>query len=134
MKKVFLGGTCNNSLWRDELIPNLNIDYYNPVVPNWTEALKQKEIDERLSADYCLYVITSKIKGVYSIAEIIQDSNKRPEKTVFCFSEIDGPFPPFIQKSLKAVGEMAKRNGATWCKDFEEVAKFLNKDLVEIKD
>jgi len=125
MKKVFLGGTCNNSLWRDELIPKLSIEFYNPVVPNWTEELKQKEIDERLSADYCLYVITNKMKGVYSIAEIIQDSNKRPEKTVFYFSEFDGPFESFIQKSLKAVGEMAERNGAKWCKSFEEIAMFL---------
>lgn len=125
MKKVFLGGTCNDSLWRDALIPKLTINYYNPVVPNWTEAFKQKEIKERLSADYCLYVITSKMKGVYSIAEIIEDSNKRPEKTVFCFSEFDGPFEPFIEKSLKAVGEMAERNGAKWCQDFEEVAAVL---------
>ena len=125
MKKVFLGGTCNNSLWREELIPNLTINYYNPVVANWTESLKQKEIDGRLSADYCLYVITRKMKGVYSIAEIIEDSNKRPEKTVFCFSEIDGPFEPFIQKSLQAVGEMAERNGAKWCKIFEELTEIL---------
>ena len=34
--KVFLGGTCNNSTWREELIPQLKIDYYNPVVKDWT--------------------------------------------------------------------------------------------------
>jgi len=125
MKKVFLGGTCNKSLWRDELIPKLTINFYNPIVLNWTEELKHKEIEERSSADYCLYVITSKMKGVYSIAEIIDDSNKRPERTVFCFSEIDGPFAPFILRSLKAVGEMAEKNGATWCKNFGEVAEVL---------
>jgi len=32
MNKVFLGGTCNESTWRDELIPMLEIDYFNPVV------------------------------------------------------------------------------------------------------
>ena len=26
--KVFLGGTCNGSLWRNELIPQLKIDYF----------------------------------------------------------------------------------------------------------
>ncbi len=25
--KVFLGGTCNDSLWREKLIPMLSIDY-----------------------------------------------------------------------------------------------------------
>lgn len=34
MKKVFLGGTCNESTWRDELIPHLEkmgIEYYIPL-------------------------------------------------------------------------------------------------------
>ena len=31
-RKVFLGGTCNESTWRDELIKKLKIDYFNPVV------------------------------------------------------------------------------------------------------
>lgn len=30
--KVFLGGTCNNSTWREELKPLLKIDYFDPVV------------------------------------------------------------------------------------------------------
>ena len=25
--KVFLGGTCNGSTWREKVIPNLKIDY-----------------------------------------------------------------------------------------------------------
>jgi hypothetical protein len=33
---VFLGGTCNNSKWRDILIPKLKVSYFNPVVENWT--------------------------------------------------------------------------------------------------
>lgn len=37
MKKVFLGGTCNESAWREELIQMLNVDYFNPVVDDWTE-------------------------------------------------------------------------------------------------
>jgi hypothetical protein len=35
-KKCFLGGTCNNSQWREALIPMLKIDYFNPVVKDWT--------------------------------------------------------------------------------------------------
>jgi hypothetical protein len=85
MKKVFLGGTCNDSDWRDVLIPALTIDYYNPVVPDWTEECYQRELREREECDYCLYVITPKMTGAYSIAEVIDDSNKRPEKTVFAF-------------------------------------------------
>jgi len=30
--RAFLGGTCNGSLWREELIKMLTVDYFNPVV------------------------------------------------------------------------------------------------------
>jgi len=33
--KVYLGGTCN-STWRKSIIHRLKIDYYNPIVTNWT--------------------------------------------------------------------------------------------------
>ena len=47
MNKVFLGGTCNGSTWRDELIPMLNIDYFNPVVENWTSECQKEELKQR---------------------------------------------------------------------------------------
>lgn len=81
MKKVFLGGTCNESAWKDELIPLLEIDFFNPVVDDWDdESQKKKEIIERENSDFVLYVITPKMTGVYSIAEVVEDSIKRPEK------------------------------------------------------
>ena len=39
LNKVFLWGTCNESTWRDKLIPkleNINFGYFNPVVEDWT--------------------------------------------------------------------------------------------------
>ena len=89
MKKVFLGGTCNESTWRDKLIKMLEIDYFNPVVDDWTEECYQEELRQREICDYCLYVITPRMTGVYSIAEVVDDSNKRPEKTIFCLLEYD---------------------------------------------
>ena len=86
--KVFLGGTCNNSIWRDVLIPLLTdngINYFNPVVDDWTEDCYTEELRQRKLCDFCLYVITSDMTGVYSVAEVIDDSNKRPEKTIFCY-------------------------------------------------
>ena len=89
MKKVFLGGTCNESTWRDKLIKMLEIDYFNPVVDDWTEECYQEELRQREICDYCLYVITPRMTGVYSIAEVVDDSNKRPEKTIFCILNHD---------------------------------------------
>ena len=43
MKKVFLGGTCNGSTWREELIPILEINYFNPVVSDWTPEVNKKK-------------------------------------------------------------------------------------------
>lgn len=123
--KVFLGGTCSGYKWRDDLIPMLNCDYYNPIVKNWSEADRLREVHERETADYVLYVITSGMKGVYSIAEIIDDSNKRPEKTIVCvlYDGIDKQ----MSKSLEATLRLAESNGATVFNNLNDVALFLNR-------
>lgn len=126
--KVFLGGTCNDSKWRNIIEPRLDIDYFNPVVDNWTEEDYQNELKEREICDFCLYVITPKMKGSYSIAEVVDDSNKRPKKTIFCFVERDGKdeFDKEQIKSLDKVGVMVKNNGGKYFKSLNEVLKYLN--------
>lgn len=132
MKKVFLGGTCNESSWRENLlIPKLEIEYFNPVVEDWTEECYEEELRQRELCDYCLYVITPRMTGAYSIAEVIDDSNKRPDKTIFCYLKIDGDneFDKSQLKSLSKVGEMVEMNGATWLKSLSGVASYLNRDI-----
>ena len=130
MKTVFLGGTCNESTWRDQLIPRLtNASAYNPVVPNWTPECQTEEVRQREICDYCLYVITPKMTGVYSIAEVVDDSNKRPKKTLFCFFDEDGgkSFEKHQVKALIQVGVMVNNNGGKWLDHIEDVIEFLNK-------
>lgn len=126
--KVFLGGTTNNSNWRDSLIKKLKIDYFNPVVDDWNEKAQAEEIKQRKECDYVLYVITPKMEGVYSIAEVIDDSNKRPDKTIFCYlTEDDGKeFTKHQLKSLDMVGKMVEENKAKWFKTVNLVSDFLN--------
>ena len=128
MKKVFLGGTCNNSTWRDELIPMLKVYYFNPVVANWTPECQAEELRQRESCDYCLYVITPEMTGVYSIAEVTDDSNKRPHKTLFCFlSEANGKeFDKPQIKSLQATSKLIEENGAKVFESLKEVAEWIN--------
>ncbi len=129
MKKVFLGGTCNESEWRNYLIKLLTIDYFNPVVDDWTEECMTEERKQREICDYCLYTITPKMTGVYSIAEVIDDSNKRPEKTIFCLLSYENNGDSFDNsqlKSLNQVGKMVERNGGKYFKDLYEVANYLN--------
>ena len=130
MKKVFLGGTCNESTWREQLIPMLKIDSFNPVVEDWTEECMAEEIKQRKTCDYVLYTITPLMMGVYSIAEVVDDSNKRADKTIFCLldSESDGSKWTTAQwKSLHQVGRMVYENGGQYFISLEEVANFLNK-------
>lgn len=130
-KKVFLGGTCNDSTWREKLIPLLSIDYFNPVVENWTPECQDEEIYERENCDYVLYVITPKMTGVYSIAEVVDDSNKRPEKTIFCVIEETGDqFTKHQTKSLQATASMIQKNGAIFFLSLQYVADYLNGKLI----
>jgi hypothetical protein len=129
MKKVFLGGTTNdNTDWRDKLIEDLKIDYFNPVVEDWTEECQEEEIKQRKECDFVLYTITPKMRGVYSIAEVVDDSNKRPEKTIFAYLLEDGDneFDSHQIKSLDMVGKMVKENGGKWFKSLNEISDYLN--------
>lgn len=128
MKKVFLGGTTNNSDWRDNLIKKLKIDYFNPVVKDWNDEAQKEEIKQRKNCDYVLYVITPKMEGVYSVAEVVDDSNKRPEKTIFAYllSDDGKEFSKHQIKSLDMVGKMVEENGGKWFKNLNEISEFLN--------
>lgn len=128
--KVFLGGTCAESTWRQELISMLepHVEYFNPVVPDWNDAAQKRELEERKNCDYCLYVITPRMQGVYSIAEVIDDANKRYEKTIFCFLTEDGDFK-FNDgqiRSLDQVKKMVERNGGKTFDSLQGIANFLN--------
>jgi len=124
--KVFLGGTCNNSVWRNELIKTLEVDYFNPIVEDWTEECYQEELKQRKLCDKVLYVITSEMTGVYSIAEAVDDSNKQPAKTIFVFFKKG--FDNGQIKSLDKVGKMIKENGGKYLEvnTVSDISDYLN--------
>lgn len=128
-KRVFLGGTCNDSGWREELKPLLGIDYFDPVVDDWDDEARARERYERWEADFVLYVITPKMTGVYAIAEAVDDSNKRPEKTIFVCLPADGGkvFDEGQRRSLAAVAGMIERNGGRVFDNLVDVAEYLNR-------
>lgn len=132
--KVFLGGTANKSDWRKTIIDSIKMDYFNPIVENWDEKAKQKEIEERETCDWLLYVITPKMMGVYSIAEVVYDSCNRPHKTIFCVLEEDGEekFNKQQLSSLESTKELVKLSGATVLDDLNNTIEFLN--FVKDKD
>lgn len=126
--KVFLGGTINGSRWRDELISKLEIDYFNPVVDEWNEKAQLNEITQKETSDFLLFVLTPMMEGFFSVAEVVDASNKASDRTVFCVLDSDGgkSWSDFQVKSLGAVERMVKENGAHVFDSLDEVADFLN--------
>jgi len=123
--KVFLGGTCANSTWREELIPLLIINYFNPVVEDWNESCQvEEEQQKEHNCDIHLYVITSEMIGVFSIAEVIE-SVMTKEKFTFLHIFPEG-FSKEQLKSLEAVGNMVnKYNGVAYFSDDIKVTSNL---------
>lgn len=126
--RIFLGGTCNNSTWRNDLITKLNnIDYFNPVVEDWTPDCQETEINEKENrCNIHFYCITKEMKGVFSIAEVI-DSVYQNNKTTILHVIPDG-FDDFNLKSLKAVVDLViSRGGIGYVdNDLTRSARVLN--------
>lgn len=124
MKKVFLGGTCNDSTWREELIPMLKekgIEYYNPVVEDWTPECQEEEYRQKAICDMHLYLITKKMKGVFSIAEAVASCQDISKETIFAFADFDGEFDCSERKSLEAVGNLIAKLGGCYLIDLSSV-------------
>ena len=131
MYNVFLGGTCNGSTWRDELIPMLDsskIDAFNPVVEHWDEKAQAEEDYHKENDDFTLYVLTPEMVGVYSIFEVAMDSCKRPGRVVCCILDEHGgkTFEPHIQKNMTKIRTDLIKNGTLVFTSLEEVAEFFN--------
>jgi len=131
-EKIFLGGTCNNSTWRDELIPLLQVDSFNPQVKNWTpecqeEEDRQKEEICRIHF-YCITkdLLTSPQLGLYTIAEIM-DSTYHEDKITYLQIIPDG-FEDGHLKSLRAVIDLVRKRGgiAFFDSDIKRSARILN--------
>jgi len=127
MNKVFLGGTCNNSTWRDTLIPVLQVDYFNPAVEDWTPEVQAiEEVEKAFSCNVHLYVITSQMTGVFSIAECIESAMTKGKQTIL--HVVPNGFDEGQIRSLKAVVNMVIKSGgiAYVDDDIHRTARVIN--------
>ena len=133
--RIFLGGTCNESTWRDELIKLLKVDYFNPVVDDWTPEDQEIEMDEKENkCNIHLYVITKEMKGVFSIAEAVDSVHNDNVRTIF--QVIPDDFEEFQLKSLNAVVDLINlRGGIAYVdSDISRTANILNYSFSENLD
>lgn len=129
MVNVFLGGTCNGSNWRDELIPlldNNKIEVFNPVVDKWDDKAQAIEDYHKQNDDFCLYVLTPEMIGIYSIFEVA--GTKQPDKTLVCMlPERKGKvFPEVIMNNFVKIKKDLINNGFRVFESLEDIANFLN--------
>lgn len=137
--KVFLGGTCNGSTWRNEMKDKLRIEY---IIPEEIDDIQK----EKEKCDFCLYVITPRF-DLDDIAEVINESNIRPKKTIFCYLEKDicdnsnsneknfelnkGWYTDYIFsnkqiQSLDNIGQIVRENGGIFCDTLNDVILYIN--------
>lgn len=113
-----------------------DIDIFDPTdVDVWDKAAIEKENKEKEIDDYIVFVITPEMQGVYSIAEVTDLSNKRPDNTLFCILDEygDKAFNANQKKSMDAVYDLVKDNGAKCFDSLEEMAVFLNRAAIDLK-
>ena len=125
MAFVFLGGTCNGSTWRDELIPLLKCSYFNPVVEDWTPECIEEEYRQKKSAGIELYVITPEATGCFSIAELISASFITRAMCAL-LGNWESEEDKRRYRSFDECMKLAESRGAIRCYSIEEIAQKLN--------
>jgi len=125
--KIFLGGTCNGTHWRGLLISMIQVDYFNPVVEDWTPECQAQEEDQKIyRCNVHLYVITCDMIGTFSIAEAIESAMTKGKQTIF--HVIPEGFGKAQLKSLSAVADMVIKHGgiAYIDQDMNRTARIIN--------
>lgn len=120
---IFLGGTCSGTNWRNYL-KSKKYNFYNPLEKNWNEKTFLEEVSQRKTAVYNLYVFTKDIKGYYSIASLIDDTNKCPDKTLLFIDKTD--MSEQMKINFKYIEKLALSNGVTIFNSYDEINVFLN--------
>lgn len=137
---VYLGGTCINSPflwdWRNDFIRMLDdsINYYDPFIRKWenpqSDVNKTETNDiKRKESKYCVFVFTSDIIGVYSVAQAVEDSIKRANGTVIiAFVDYRKKFGDDVhfKRSMMSALELCESNGAIICESIQDIAKIIN--------
>jgi len=117
MNKVFLGGTCNETTWRETISKVLykeNISFFNPVVEDWTPECQIIETYQKeKECNIHLYIITAEMTGVFSIAEVIESAHRKDKITIL--QVIPDNFQTGQLRSLEATIAMVKEHGGFAC-------------------
>ncbi len=124
---VGLFGTIQ-STWREQFIPTLQINHYNPVVEEWSMESQQQEEAAKATNDFNLYVITPKQQGFYAFAEMTASAIRNPEKTVITILEDDdgAVYEEHQASSIEAVKRLLADTGVKIFDTLADTTQYLN--------
>ncbi len=125
--RIFLGGTCAETTWRDELIKLIQVDSFNPIVLDWTPECQADEEEEK--ANKCnihFYCISKEMQGVFSIAEVVNSAHTKGKITIL--HVLPDGFEKHQLKSLQATVNLVNSVGgiAYIDSDLSRSARVLN--------
>ena len=108
--KIFLGGTCAETTWRDKLINVIQVPFFNPVVEDWTPECQEVETEEKeFKCNIHFYCITKEMQGVFSIAEVVDSVHQKDKRTIL--HVMPEGFEKHQLKSLQAVVNLVNSRG-----------------------
>jgi hypothetical protein len=135
MFRVFMGGTTQGFNWREVLENRFkddkNVELFNPVVDDWNCERIRIENEYKEICEMNLFVVTPFMEGIYSIAEAVDLSNKKPENLVFVYIDhfVDGKeirdFTKKMKHSLDVTGKMIEKNGGKVFTSLDDVENYI---------
>lgn len=133
--RIFMGGTTQGFNWREVLENRFkdveNVELFNPVVDDWNCERIRIENEYKEICEINLFVVTPYMEGVYSIAEAVDLSNKKPENLVFVYIDhfVDGKeirdFTKKMKHSLNVTGKMIVNNGGKVFTSLDDVENYI---------
>lgn len=137
---IFLGGTTNKSTWREDFIEaikkkNSKIKCFNPVVDNWTPECIELENFVKFHSKYHIYVLTPRMQGVYSIAEMVDSVHNNTKKVFVYIQDFDTGdngktigWDLKMKNSLNAVSNLVMSHGGIIVNSFEDLINKIVED------
>lgn len=129
---AFLGGTCADTNWRDELINLLSDEtlVFNPVVDDWTRESQCIEDLMKEKLPVHVYVFTPQMQGMYAVAEATCSIMQRDKVTVFCALDSDSSDPDKTWtneqvKSWRATELLWLSKGGCMARTLNDVAQII---------
>lgn len=100
---VFLGGSCNPTRWRKEIvIPELKrhgITYYNPQVEHWGPQLIELESYAKQNSEILFFVVDNQTRAIASMIEVAFLASAQ-RKLILVVNDLPGPKCKIVNDEL----------------------------------